>query len=308
MSASVDHISQHILKQFAARKAPSQPLFVALQGPQGSGKSYLTGLTHKLLSSPPHSLRVATVSIDDLYLTHAGLVDIASKNSDNPLWRGRGQPGTHDINLAIQVLTALRDTSDVDVEIPVFDKSLFNGEGDRLPMHGNSVHTPLDVAIVEGWCMGFHPIPSAALHERWSTVWEKEKLALGLTDAMLGSKQCLEAINKALHSYLELWSFFDTFIQATTIHSDCSSPYSVIYQWRLEQEHYMKARNGGVGMTDDAVKLFVDRYIPGYVFFGDGVTDGYIDGDGTHHAPPWSGQGIRILIDEHREVVGVGEL
>lgn len=53
---------------------------------------------------------------------------------------------------------------------------------------------------------------------------------------------------------------------------------------------------------------FVDRYIPGYVFFGDGVTDGYIDGDGTHHAPPWSGQGIRILIDEHREVVGVGEL
>ena len=34
--------------------------------------------------------------------------------------------------------------------------------------------------------------------------------------------------------------------------SDTSS-YNQVYKWRLEQEHYMKARNGGKGMTDDQV-------------------------------------------------------
>ena len=34
--------------------------------------------------------------------------------------------------------------------------------------------------------------------------------------------------------------------------SDTSS-YDQVYKWRLEQEHYMKARNGGKGMTDDQV-------------------------------------------------------
>lgn len=40
----------------------------------------------------------------------------------------------------------------------------------------------------------------------------------------------------------------------------------------------MKARNGGTGMSDNQVKAFVDRYIPGYVFFGSGVQQG---GDGV---------------------------
>lgn len=53
---------------------------------------------------------------------------------------------------------------------------------------------------------------------------------------------------------------------------------------------------------------FVDRYIPGYIFFGDGVTVGYTDGDGVHNAPPWVGKGIRISIDEHREVVATNEI
>jgi D-glycerate 3-kinase len=92
------------------------------------------------------------------------------------------------------------------------------------------------------------------------------------------------------------------------------SQYSIIYQWRLEQEHNMKASNGGRGMSDEAVKesaimffyilpqmltlsSFVDRYIPGYIFFGD--------------IPASASFGslspclrLRLLLDEARRLVG----
>jgi len=32
-----------------------------------------------------------------------------------------------------------------------------------------------------------------------------------------------------------------------------SHPYEFIYEWRLQQEHNMKAKNGGRGMTDEQV-------------------------------------------------------
>ena len=49
---------------------------------------------------------------------------------------------------------------------------------------------------------------------------------------------------------------------------------------------------------------FVDRYIPGYIFFGDTVENGYIDGHGQTVPPPWKGKALRILIGTEREVVG----
>jgi hypothetical protein len=45
---------------------------------------------------------------------------------------------------------------------------------------------------------------------------------------------------------------------------------------------------------------FVDRYIPGYVFFGEGVTRG-----GTVEGrPAWERKGLCITIDQERQVVG----
>ncbi|KAK0241457.1 P-loop containing nucleoside triphosphate hydrolase protein [Armillaria nabsnona] len=301
LPAAVELISRHILARVSAGN--KKPIFVAIQGPQGSGKSYLTGLTQKFLTDSPHLLRVAVLSIDDLYLSHDGLVSLARQHPYNPLWKGRGQPGTHDVALGVRILQSLKEGREA-VDMPRFDKSLFNGEGDRLATDGsNSVHPPIDVVIMEGWCMGFYPITQTGLAEKWDGIWKEQKVALALQDELLGSKGCVQDINLALKVYIDLWAFFDVFVQAirkSTLHS----PYSVIYQWRLEQEHYMKASNGGKGMSDDAVKLFVDRYIPGYVFFGEGVTEGFTDTDGTC-LPPWLGNGLRIIIDEKRQVTDV---
>jgi len=60
----------------------------------------------------------------------------------------------------------------------------------------------------------------------------------------------------------------------------------------------MKAHNGGVGMSDDKVKTFIDRYIPGYVFFGDVSTQ-----DTVHYGTRWAGKGLKILLNDTREMV-----
>ncbi len=229
LPAAVELISRHILARVSAgNKKPSALLpllslfqyhrtrvvFVAIQGPQGSGKSYLTGLTQKFLTDSPHLLRVAVLSIDDLYLSHDGLVSLARQHPSNPLWKGRGQPGTHDVALGVRILQSLKEGREV-VDIPRFDKSLFNGEGDRLPTDGsNSVHPPIDVVIMEGWCMGFYPITQTGLAEKWDGIWKEQKVALALQDELLGSKGCVQDINLALKAYIDLWAFFDVFVQA----------------------------------------------------------------------------------------------
>lgn len=76
----------------------------------------------------------------------------------------------------------------------------------------------------------------------------------------------------------------------------------------------MKASNGGCGMSDEAVKgsaimvfnidithhfsRFVDRYIPGYVFFGDIPAS-------SSPKPLQRGAGLRLLVDETRRLVGL---
>src|SRR6266571_3929252 len=163
--------SQHIIKHLGNKR----PLFAALQGPQGSGKTFLAAQLQTRLQSPPHSLRITVLSIDDLYLPHKDLVSLAA--SENVLWKGRGLPGTHDIDLGVKIFSNLvsRDNS---FELPRFDKSLFNGEGDRLPMDGTGPviiqPPPVDVVILEGWLVGFHPISIDELLSRWHGVWKDE--------------------------------------------------------------------------------------------------------------------------------------
>lgn len=205
MDAIIAHIVEHVDPN------PSIPLFVALQGPQGSGKSYLSAQLKDRLSVPPHSLNVALLSIDDLYLPHDALVALAAQRPLNSLWAGRGQPGTHDIALGIKVLQALKARSG-SVELPSFDKSLFDGEGDRSAS-SIIVYAPVDVVILEGWCVGFFPISQDELDKRWDGVWNKESAKLGLPGVV--KKNDLERVNEGLNGYVDMWAYFDIFVQVS---------------------------------------------------------------------------------------------
>lgn len=214
MSTVTNCVARHILNLLQLTK--HRPLFVGLQGPQGSGKSYKSKLLQNHLSLPPLSLRTAILSIDDLYLPHTTLQSLAESSPENRLLRGRGQPGTHDIDLGIRIFTALNECQS-DVELPRFDKSLHNGEGDRLPMDGSGViirQPPcLDVVILEGWCVGFYPISTEELEKRWRDEWVKESVILGIDE--LANLDDITQINEKLREYVKLWDHLDTLVQVS---------------------------------------------------------------------------------------------
>jgi D-glycerate 3-kinase len=192
----------------------SFPIFVALQGPQGSGKTSVTERVKEMLSEANEdhaSYRVATLSIDDLYLPHAQLNALASAHPDNPFLRGRGPPGTHDIQLGLSLLRSLKDINRSradNIRIPRFDKSLFNGEGDRLPeSEWTPVQGPLDVVLLEGWCTGFYPQSRQYIEARMNDV----PSVLNATPAY--SLEHVLDMNQRVAEYVELWDLFDICVQ-----------------------------------------------------------------------------------------------
>lgn len=216
---TVGHMSTHILSLLSAHRSSytsPPPLFVAIQGPQGSGKTYLTSGLKDVLASQPHNLNVVVLSLDDLYLTHSGLKELRDANPGNRLLAGRGLPGTHDIPLGSLILTILKSInspqlkSSSSVYLPIFEKSLNGGEGDRLsPSEWVQVHGPVDVFVMEGWCMGFSSISFKELRAVWegSAVGENMRSWCRIED--------IKAVNERLREYERFWEMFDAFIQVS---------------------------------------------------------------------------------------------
>ncbi|KDQ20028.1 hypothetical protein BOTBODRAFT_27441 [Botryobasidium botryosum FD-172 SS1] len=273
MERTLSRITEHLVALVAARRTAA-PLFVALQGPQGIGKTTITRALATITS-----LRVAVVSLDDLYLPHHALQRVHEAAKHNKLLSGRGQPGTHDLPLAADILQRLHGINSPGanvVRVPVFDKSLHNGQGDRLPeAQATEITGLLDVVVLEGWCVGFYPLPEDQLATRYDDIVSGTGAHDGFVrDAVrVHTLDDLRCINKHLEAYAEaLYPFFDAFIQLAP---PTDAPLSPIYTWRLEQEHALKKQTDGRGMSDDQVKSFIDRYIPGYVFFLEGVQRGW---------------------------------
>ena len=48
---------------------------------------------------------------------------------------------------------------DTEIDIPRYDKSAYNGKGDRAKQsEWMKMNGPLDLVIVEGWMLGFNPV------------------------------------------------------------------------------------------------------------------------------------------------------
>ncbi len=247
------------------------------------------------LNAAPHHLRIAILSLDDLYLTHQGLLDVAAKFQNNAMLQGRGLPGTHDLKLGKDILRGLQFINDDEtahtVHLPIFDKSLFGGAGDRSSETVN-VQGPLDIVIFEGWCCGFSPLTPSVLSRRY--------------DHLLASNPPAVATRHPFESLLEIETNFQTLASTlypffTSLITIVPSSLSHIYSWRLEAEHGMKAANGGRGMTDDQVRAFVDRYMPVYELWGGlegAMREPWVD--------RWKGRSLGIHVGGEREVLRIG--
>ncbi len=213
------------------------PFVMGINGPQGCGKSTLTSVLVHLLSMI--GFRSVSLSIDDFYLTRKEQIALAQKFPNNRFLQQRGYPGTHDIELGFSTLQALKTISeDQSVSLPRYDKSKYQGQGDRMPRsQWQQVFGPLDFIFFEGWMLGF---TSAPAHH--------------LPDSELGK------INELLGEYKPWHDLLDGFLQLAPL-----DPNFVI-QWRVEAEE--RARDQGkAGMSRTEIAAYIHKFMPAYKIY-----------------------------------------
>ncbi|MFZ5629360.1 MAG: hypothetical protein ACOY5B_09560 [Spirochaetota bacterium] len=241
-ASTADHIATFIHTQVAARTSPA-PLFVGLQGPQGCGKTTACNAAIAQLHAE-HNLRGVTLSIDDFYLAHAEQVALAALHAGNLYLSQRGYPGTHDIALGKTILAQLYSINDTrqTVMIPSYDKSLHEGEGDRRPESAWPViDAPLDFVLLEGWCVGFSPVPGPEI-----------------ADVHLAE------VNRLLGPYSAWYEYFDAFIQLRT------ENIANTIEWRIEAEEKMRAKNKNA-MSPEKIRSYIERFLPAYRLYLPGL-------------------------------------
>jgi len=208
---------------------------IGLCGAQGSGKSTIAQFTAHLLEQ--RGMRAIALSLDDFYLTKDARLRLAREV--HPLLAVRGPPGTHDVAMAGAAIDQLRSKGKV--SLPRFDKATDN----RTP-RGTwpNVTAPVDVILLEGWCVGAlsqgkgalaQPVNDLERIEDPKSVWRTY-----VNDQLDGPYQTLFA---RLHDLVLLEA----------------PSFEVVFGWRAEQEAKLRERTA-VGMDEAEVARFVAHY------------------------------------------------
>ena len=220
----------------------ARPVLVAVNGSQGSGKTTVCDFLRENLVQE-HALRVVSLSLDDFYLTLEQRRRRASEL--HPLLRTRGVPGTHDMALLQATLDELLAPAMTRVPIPRFSKA----EDDRLARDAwDTVTGPLDIVLLEGWCLGVRPQPPEELDNAVNAL-ERDEDRDG---------RWRELVNHAIGRDFEpLYRRVDQWVML------CAPSFDCVYNWRLQQEHKLAQRtvsgNNRV-MSDSEVARFIQFY------------------------------------------------
>ncbi|MBR9795606.1 MAG: hypothetical protein GYB45_05975 [Gammaproteobacteria bacterium] len=198
-----------------AKTAETPPL-VGFSGCQGSGKSTLVALMAKVMREV-HGVSTVVLSLDDFYLTKAARAALAE--SIHPLFATRGVPGTHDLALLNEAISALRQSGPGGaVPLPAFDKAL----DDRTELvHWRQVSAPVQLIFLEGWCVGLSPQSESELEvpinpmeaeQDPSLVWRRE-------------------VNRQLAN-----GYGDVFGQLDALLLLQAPSFDAVFEWRWQQE------------------------------------------------------------------------
>mmetsp|Transcript_16525 Transcript_16525/g.23348 ORF Transcript_16525/g.23348 Transcript_16525/m.23348 type:complete len:324 (+) Transcript_16525:140-1111(+) len=209
---------------------------IGINAPQGSGKTTLTRNLVKLFELL--QLKAVAISFDDFYLTGEELDRVAKNHRENELLQARGNAGTHDLNLAIDTLIALKHSNGRRIlKVPRFDKSLRDGKGDRMnESDWMAIEGKVDVILMEGWMLGFSPFENSAV-------------------------QCHNPSIEEVNFYLKEYIVIDEIIDAWIVMK--VDEIAWVYEWRDEAEKKM-IENGFCGMSEEKVRDFVGLFMPAY--------------------------------------------
>jgi D-glycerate 3-kinase len=217
-----------------------QALLVGVSGCQGSGKTTLASLLVLLLRELL-GLKGVNLSIDDFYLTHAQRQQLA--HTVHPLLATRGVPGTHDVQLALDTIAALRKPGVV--AIPRFNKAV----DDRAPQsEWPKVQAPVDVIVLEGWCLAIGPQSHEQLEAAINSLEEQED-----TEGAW-RRYVNERIGR---EYAQLYDMVDYLVMLK------APDFAKVFEWRQNQEDKLAAKSAGQGtriMNREQLRRFIQHY------------------------------------------------
>ena len=194
----------------------------------GTGKTtlgkWLEAISLKL------NFKIAVISIDDFYLP-SDEMKFAIKN--NPWNVSRGFPGSHSVNLMNEKLLNWKINGDLNV--PIFDKSLRNGLGDRSHWR---VDNP-DLLILEGWFLGIEPF----FYDLNNQPINSEELSPHESSYRI-------KIQNNLKEYLGIWSLIDKIWHLKPL------KFEYMNMWKSNQEKEMLLKKGKA-LKDEKLSNFL---------------------------------------------------
>ncbi len=209
------------------KKSPERKI-IGISALPGTGKTtlgkWLESISLKL------KFKLSVISIDDFYLPSEEM-EFAIKN--NPWNVSRGFPGSHSIDLMKEKL--LKWKTDGQLTVPVFDKSLRKGLGDRAHWREESP----DLLIIEGWFLGVKPL-SIDLDNS-----EKFSPPLSVFESSYRDK-----IQNNLDQYLGVWNMIDQIWHLKPL------KFEYLNEWKSNQEKSMQFKSGS-SLKDDNLSNFL---------------------------------------------------
>ena len=222
-------------------KEKGKTLFLGFSGGQGSGKTTVVKIL-KIILKKFFKRKIHVSSIDDFYKT---LKDRNKMSyTAHPLFKTRGVPGTHDINLIKKFFYFIKRKNFKKTKLPKFDKSI----DDRLKKkYWFNVKERPEIVILEGWCVGALPQQNSLIkkpinilekYEDQDLVWRKH-------------------VNEKLkREYKKLFAMIDCYIFMKIPN------FNMVFKWRLLQENKLRKvlRYKKKIMSYNEIKRFIMFY------------------------------------------------
>jgi len=217
------------------------PLLFGINGAQGTGKSTLADFLAKA-AEELFGWRTAVLSIDDFYLTRAERQVLA--RDVHPLFATRGVPGTHDMTMLSNVLDQIENLpADAAMRLPRFDKSTDERAKEST---WPTVDGPLDMVVLEGWCVGSEAQKDDAMREPVNDL-EREEDADGSWRTTANEK--LAVLYEPVFARLDALVFL------------AAPSFEAVFRWRLEQEQKLADATAGSEIMDESeVARFIRFY------------------------------------------------
>ena len=222
-------------------KKKGKTLFLGFSGGQGSGKTTVTGIL-KIILKNFFKREIYVSSIDDFYKT---LKDRKKMSyTIHSLFKTRGVPGTHDINLIKKFFVLIKRKKFKKFKLPKFDKSI----DDRIKKkYWFNLKKRPEIVILEGWCVGAKPQPHILIKK---PVNDLEKIE----DRNLIWRKF---VNKKLkNEYKKIFAKIDHFIFMKIPN------FKMVFKWRLLQENKLRKKLDAKKkiMSYNAVRRFIMFY------------------------------------------------